>query len=228
MNTNPILINYPEKAAFGRVLPKNKIYEHGAVKANVKALFVEQVEAITWAYKLAQDTINLAATPQVPEIQIFTIEQRTPELDRAVLRCIDQTVQFPLVFELYYHSRIQMVACYKQPHPIHAKEWMISDYFTSSWLATDSARTALPLALDLAGLYAGILHRLIPLPPRPQEPLADLVGRVAQVMAKQRDIEQLTARLHREKHFNRKVEINSQLRQLKQKMDELRRDDSTD
>jgi hypothetical protein len=47
-------------------------------------------------------------------------------------------------------------------------------------------------------------------------------------MAKQRDIEQLTARLHREKHFNRKVEINSQLRQLKQKMDELRRDDSTD
>jgi hypothetical protein len=41
-------INYPKQAAFGRVLPKNKIYEHSSANTRLKDLFVEQVEQIIW------------------------------------------------------------------------------------------------------------------------------------------------------------------------------------
>ena len=50
-----VLFDYPKKAAFGRVLPKNKIYEHGSPSAAVKQLFVRQVEQIVWQYKLAPE-----------------------------------------------------------------------------------------------------------------------------------------------------------------------------
>jgi hypothetical protein len=46
---------------FGRILPKNKIYEHASPGSPMlKALFVEQGEQIFWQYKLATETIKPA------------------------------------------------------------------------------------------------------------------------------------------------------------------------
>jgi hypothetical protein len=72
-----IVRNYPKQAAFGRTLPKNKIYEHSGANTRLKDLFVEQVEQIVWRYKLAPETINLPAKPGVPEIQVFAIQLKT-------------------------------------------------------------------------------------------------------------------------------------------------------
>ena len=48
------LYAWPKQAAFGRVVPKSKIYEHASVSAALKERFVQQVEQINWAYKLAR------------------------------------------------------------------------------------------------------------------------------------------------------------------------------
>ena len=63
VNTHPALVTYPAKAAFGRTLPKNKIYEHSKANTRLKDLFVKEVEQIVWQYKLAPETINLPARP---------------------------------------------------------------------------------------------------------------------------------------------------------------------
>lgn len=99
--------------------------------------------------------------------------------------------------------------------------WVLSDYFASDWLPTDHERTAMPVALHLGGLYEQLLHRLIPLSARPQEALTELVLRVEQAQAKQCELDKATARLAKEKQFNRKVEINAHLRQLKNELEEL-------
>jgi hypothetical protein len=65
--------DYPKGAAFGRVLPKNKIYEHAGASAALKDLFIKEVDQIVWKFKLAPETINLAATRSVSEIQIFGV-----------------------------------------------------------------------------------------------------------------------------------------------------------
>ncbi|MCH4578290.1 DUF4391 domain-containing protein [Achromobacter xylosoxidans] len=217
------LIAYPKQAAFGRVLPKNKIYEHGGANTRLKDLFVKQVEQVIWQYKLAPETLHLSARPGVQEIQIFSIQLKTPELHADVLRCIDGAIPFPIVFELTFDGRTQVVAAYKRPNEADASRWVFSDYFASDWLPMDSKRTAMPVALHLGGLYEQLLHRLIPLSARPQETLAELVARVEQAQAKQRELDKTTARLAKEKQFNRKVEINAELRKLKIELDELKK-----
>ncbi len=216
------LIAYPKQAAFGRVLPKNKIYEHGGANTRLKDLFVKQVEQVIWQYKLAPETLHLPARPGVPEIQIFSIQLKTPELHADVLRCIDGTIPFPIVFELTFDGRTQVVAAYKRPNEADASRWVLSDYFASDWLPMDSERTAMPVALHLGGLYKQLLHRLIPLSARPQETLAELVARVEQAQAKQRELDKTTARLAKEKQFNRKVEINAELRKLRTELNGLK------
>lgn len=54
------------------------------------------MEQIVWAYKLAPETLHLPARPGVPEIQAFSLQLKTQELDRAVLRCIDGAILFPI------------------------------------------------------------------------------------------------------------------------------------
>jgi hypothetical protein len=216
-------ISYPRQAAFGRVLPKNKIYDHSGANSRLKDLFVEQVEQIIWQYKLAPETINLPAKPGVPEVQVFAIQLKTPELHLDVLRCIDGAVQFPIVFELSFDGRTQVIAAHKRPNESDASRWVLSDYFATAWLPSDIERAAMPLALDLGGLYEQVLHRLIPTPARPQESLADLVARVELVAAKQREVEKTASKLAKEMQFNRKVEINAALRQLKTELEQLSR-----
>lgn len=212
---HPAFIGYPAQAAFGRTLPKNKVYEHSGANTRLKDLFVRQVEQIVWAFKLAPETINLPARPGVPEIQIFRLQLKTPELHRDVLRCIDGAIPFPILFELTFEGRTQVIAAYKRPNEADASRWVLSDYFATDWLPADCERTAMPVALHLGGLYEQLLHRLLPLSARAQETLAERVARVEQAQAKQRELDKTRARLEKEKQFNRKVEINAQLRKLK-------------
>lgn len=221
--SNAAFISYPKQATFGRNLPKNKIYEHSGANTRLRDLFVEQVEQIVWQYKLAPETINLPARPAVPELQIFVIQLKTPELNLDVLRCIDSAVQFPIVFELNFDGQTQVVVAYKRPNEADASRWVLSDYFATAWQPSDIERAAMPLALDLGSLYEQLLQRLIPLPARQQESLADLVARVEQVMSKRREVEKAASKLVNEKQFNRKVEINASLRQLKTELEYLSR-----
>lgn len=218
---NSALMAYPKQASFGRVLPKSKIYEHSGASARLKSLFVEQVEQIVWQYKLASETLHLPERPGVPEIQIFSIQLKMPELHRDVLRSIDGAIPFPIVFELNFEGKTQVIAAYKRPNEADNSRCVLSDYFATQWLPADVERTAMPIALHLGGLYEQLLHRLIPLPAQPQETLAELVSRVEQAHAKQREMDKASARLAKEKQFNRKVELNAQLRQLKMELQEL-------
>jgi len=218
-----VLFDYPKNAAFGRVLPKSKIYEHGNPSAAVKRLFVRQVEQIVWKYKLAPETINLRASRAVPEIQIFAIALRGGELRHEVLRCIDLAIPFPIIFELRFDGKIKPVAAFKWPREADGSKWVISEYFDSDWTAADTPRKPLPMVFDLEALYGHMLLSLMPYPAQSDEDLQTWAGRMERIRLKQRELERCEARLRKEKQFNRKVAINAELRDLKQELENLTR-----
>jgi len=215
------LFHYPHQARVGRVVPKNKIYEHGPVTAAVRERFVKQLEQITWQYKLAPETINLPAKPGVPEIQIFDMALKTDELDERVLHAVDRAIPLPIVFQLHHGARIRMVAAHKRPSETGAGPWVIGSYFWGGWHADGTERVPLPIALDLASLYEQLLRSLLPHPPRPGEGLTEQLERLTQLRRLQSECLKLTARMHQEQQFNRKVETNAQLRALQADIDQL-------
>jgi hypothetical protein len=184
----------------------------------LKDLFVKQVEQIVWQFKLAPETINVPSWPGVPEIQVFGLHLKTSKLHQDVLRCVDAAVQFPILFELSHGKRVRLIAAYKRPSESDRSRWVLSEYFATDWLPANMPRANLPVALNLGSLYELMLRSLIPLQARSQETLAELVERVALVQAKQREFEKIGVRLAKERQFNRKVEINAALRQLKNEL----------
>lgn len=218
---NPMLFSFPNKAKVGRPVPKTKIYEHSQIGSVLREKFVSQLEQITWAYKLAPETINLPAHPAVPEIQVFDIELKGSELEDGVLRAIDRAIPFPIIFHLHRDGQVCMVAAFKRPSQAEADKWVLDHYLRSPWLAEDAERQPLPIALDLQGLYEYLLRSLLLQAERPGESLPKQLERLARLRGRQSEYLKLEARLHKEKQFNRKVALNAQLRELKNEIDAL-------
>lgn len=228
-DTGPFLFEYPPHAAFNRVLPKNKIYAHAKPTRRIQRCFTDEVAQIVWQFKLAPETIRLAAKPGIPELQVFSIKLKDAganEFAEDVLRCIDRAIGFPIIFEVIAGDRIKAVAAYKRPSEADAAKWVVGDYFSSPWLPSDAARSPLPVALDLAILYALMLRRLMPYAARNGETLKDHALRMGEIRTLEREHEKLQTRLTREKQFNRKVEANTELRSLQARIDELTREAS--
>jgi hypothetical protein len=217
------LYRFPKSAAFGRVLPKNKIFENTTPTAALRELFVREVEQIVWAYKLSPETINLPSRQGIQEIQVFTITLKKGTLKNEVLQCIDKAIPSPIFFQLTFDNKIQYVAAYKRPNETDTNKWVTSEYFKSEWTKQESKQIPLPVVLDLAALYQLLLQRLIPVPVRSGEKTGELVVRAENIRKLERDVEAMTSRVHKERQFNRQVELNAQLRELKQELEELSR-----
>jgi len=214
---------YPKQTEFNRVVPKTKIYAHARVSKRVKELFVSQVGEIIWKYKLSPETINLPARNGIREIQVFDIHLKSPEIDDAVLVAIDKAIPFPLVNQLIYGDAIQTEVSFKRPSEADSSKWVVEARFRSEQRSLGTTRDELPVALDLAGLYEHIIRRHIPIAARNGESLVEHVARFGALQSKQRERQQLEARLAKEKQFNRKVEMNTVLRSLCQELEQITR-----
>ena len=216
-----VFFDYPKAAAFGRVVPKTRIYEHAGANTALKDLFVTQVDQIVWKFKLAPETINLAATRAVSEVQVFGVILRTNKLDDEVLHAIDRAIPFPLIFELTWSGKRRAVAAFKRPSEADAAKWVVSEYFATDWAPDDAPRQPLPVALNLGGLYDAILTAMMPVAKAADEDIQTRVARMEAIRAKTREVDRIKTRLAREKQFNKRVAINAELRVARQDLERL-------
>lgn len=216
---NETLYRWPDAAKFGRRVPKEKFYEHGTVSTAVREKFIAEVQRITWAYKLAETTINLAGSAAVPEIQIFEIDAKGSDVSEPVLIAIDKAIPFPIIFEINRGEgeaqSTRMVAAHKQ---LGSGAPKVGAYYSTDWKPIRSKRQPLPTAITLPALYTALLAPLTPVAVQPGEDVADVAARLEKVRKLEREIAVLERKLRTEPQFNRKVELR---RALKTKQAEL-------
>ena len=216
---------YPKQAHFGRMIAKSKIYEHANASTALKEKFVAQIDKITWQYKLAPETINLTATPTVPEIQIFDILLRGNELDESLLKVIDKAIPFPIFYQIYRGNEVKVKAAYKRPSDSDKNKWVIESYFESEWIDVDTPKETLPLALELGKLYEQMMKALLPkelIANDAQTPIKDQVDLIEKIKAKERAYDKLKAKRDKEKQFNRKAELNTKLKKLQKELNRIK------
>lgn len=210
------LFAYPARSRFARVVSKSKLFTYEKSKAKIRDIFAEQVAQIRWAYKLAPETVNLTASKDVPEIQIFQVRLKVSDMSENILKTIDKAIAFPIVFEVEREGEINVMA---SPKWKGHKPGQI--YYQSGWQNSDAARAALPVATDLKTLYSQMLQSLMPYPARARENLFDLDARIAEIEKLEKTCDSLRAKIGREKQFNRRVALNDELKITSVKLAEL-------
>ena len=208
-----LLYRWPDTARFGRVVPKSKFYERGVVTPAVKGKFVTEVQRITWAYKLAESTINLPGTKTLPELQVFQIDAKGDDVSDVVLTSIDKAVKTPIIFEITRSTaaspQVRMVAAHKH---LGAGVTKVGAYFTTSWQEADTRRAPIPTAINISTLYAALFAPLLPVAARAGEELSEVTARLEAARQLEREIGTLERKIRNEPQLNRKLELRRALK----------------
>ena len=223
------LYKFPQQAKVDRLIPKNKFYEQGKANTKLEQLFVDQVENIRWAYKLASSTIHLQDQEDLKEIQIFRVKSRVEDLDVSILSFIDKLILTPIIFEVVYQDKVKVVATYKRLNQADKTKAVIGQYYASDWLE-DADRVELPLYLKLADLYEHFIAQILPIAlSKDQENDNESVSielqlqKSQQLESLQKQLNQLQSKLRNERQFNRKVELNKKVSELESQLAQVRR-----
>ena len=223
------LYKFPQQAKVDRLIPKNKFYEQGKANTKIEQLFVDQVENIRWAYKLASSTIHLQDQEDLKEIQIFRVKSRVEDLDVSILSFIDKLILTPIVFEVVYQDKVKVVATYKRLNQADKTKAVIGQYYASEWLE-DHDRIELPIYLKLADLYEHFIAQILPIAlSKDQENDNESVSielqlqKSQQLESLQKQLDKLKSKLRNERQFNRKVELNKKVSELESQLAQVRR-----
>lgn len=223
------LYKFPPQAKVDRLIPKNKFYEQGKANTKIEQLFVNQVENIRWAYKLASSTIHLQDQEDLKEIQIFRVKSRVEDLDVSILSFIDKLILTPIIFEVVYQDKVKVVATYKRLNQADKTKAVIGQYYASEWLE-DNDRIELPLYLKLADLYEHFIAQMLPITSSEDSGDDDesvsielKLQRAQQLESLQKQLDKLKSKLKNERQFNRKVELNKKVSELESQLAQVRR-----
>lgn len=215
------MLTLPQTTHVNKKLPKEKFYQKLSVSAELKRAFVEQIKTITWRYKIAPSTMNLAPGKQVSEIEVFEVQLKADVLDEAVLRLIDQGIPYHILFLLEYDGKIQAWTAYKE---IEGKKVTIKPnaYYHTEWMTLAS----LPLAvegLDLDAVYEHFVYQIAgeALQEKEGESLQESVERAEQRKKLQQQIATLQNKIRKEKQLNIQVKLNQELKQLKKTLEQM-------
>lgn len=216
------MFDFPSSTLVNRVIPKTKILEKARPSARLKALLTNEIQQIRWHAKLSPETVKLTATAQVPEIQIFDLKLKGPDIHPDLLQLLDLAIPQPILFQLENAGgMIAQSAAHKRPSEADSSQWVTGPRFTSAFIPQPTSFPPLPIALDLGRLYAALLAPLLPLTARKGESLPSQITRCHDHQSLQRKLSQLTAKVNREKQFNRRVALNQELNKLKSELAEL-------
>lgn len=217
------MIGLPKTTEFNRRIPKQKFYENIDITPALRKVFVEQVKIIYWKNKIAASTTNLAQGNEVTELEVFEVRLNTPVLDEGLLRQIDRTIPYHILFLLEYKGKYQAWIGYKEAAVSGNKAFKVNGYYHTEWLTEDE----LPLKLEglnVDAVYENFVRQIAGNKLNTQnncESLKESVERDEQKQALQKQIATLQAKVRKEKQLNKQMQMNNELKKLKKKLEEM-------
>ncbi|MCD8106385.1 MAG: DUF4391 domain-containing protein [Oscillospiraceae bacterium] len=209
------MLNFPSSTEFNRRIPKQKFYDNLSITPALKRSFIDDIKAIYWRNKLAESTLNIPAGKDVTEIEVFEISLNSQEIDEKVLRQIDSEIPYHILFILCYNSSYELWIGYKEAKS--EDTFKVSGYYHTDWTEKEA------LNLDIVGLsldevYESFVRQIAGdklIQSEPQETLSESVQKATERARIEKEISKLQSKLWKEKQLNRQMEINAEIKKLK-------------
>ncbi len=205
-------MNLPSKAAVNIKVPKKSFYENLTVSTANKRIFIDQIGAIWWRYKLTADTLGVSASDTITEIEIFEINLTTKNFDSSILRLIDRGIPYHTVFILTYEGESQLWIAYKEK--TGSESLSVGSYYHTDFMPSDTlSLNAEGLSLD--EVYANLYYTISGLPKDFSKPLKDAIIDHEQRQKLEKEIERLEKQLRKENQPKKKFELYQQIQKMK-------------
>ena len=212
---------WPLAARFDQRVPRDRLFAQAGGSKTIRDLYADQVDRIIWTHKLFVQSVNLSPGDGVEEIVVLGVTLKADRLDDQVLAHVDAALPRHTIFELRRGDEVALAGAYKRRDESDRHRMVVGPHMRGGWRLADSPRAPLPTAIDLGGLYAGLLRAMWPYPQRSGETLRAHADRVSQAIAERKKVDRLASSVRREPAFARQVELNRDLREAKRRLGNL-------
>lgn len=221
------ILGYPESTIVDSVVPKTKFYRFMEVNPHMKAHFVNDVESIRWLYKLSPDTLNVTATDDMKEIEVFVATLKDGECPTDLFTFIDTNMPRHIVFVLQHNDNCMLLINYKQWKDDTHTAFKITQMFASPWVPT----SRLQLQIDgqsLPRIYDNFVAQISGIGEHRAGSMEEILALRQQIAKQEEELQKMERRMRREPQVDVQMEMHKKVRQmrkqvaeLKQKMEEL-------
>lgn len=216
------MLGLPKTTEFNKRIPKQKFYDNINVSPTLKRVFVDQVKVIYWKNKIATTTTNLATGKYVAELEVFEIKLNSPLQDDSLLRQIDKSIPYHILFLLEYQEKYQAWIGYKKAIQSSINAFKVNNYFHTDWLKEDELSLKLD-GLNLDAVYENYVYQIAgnDLQPNNNQSLQDTIELEEKRKTIQEQIDILESKIRKEKQLNIQIRLNAELKKLKREVKEL-------
>ena len=219
------MLGLPKSTEFNRFIPKQKFYKALYTKKSLpnktKNYFVKQIKSITWENKIDHTTMNIAKGSLVEEIEVFRVELHDYEIDDSVLYIIDENIPYHILFVFEYNNKKKYLLSYKEISR-EARTININKIFQSDWISEDEDLLKFS-GISLDSMYENLLNSISnnELDKFLGDTLKERVLSSIEYEKIQKQVNNLSKKIKKEKQFNRQVELNTELKELNKKISSL-------
>lgn len=212
------VFNLPYSTEVNKFIPKNSFDKYS--NPTQKGQFKELVQKITWLNKLSVETTNLQSS-EIIEIQIFHVELRLKEKINPLITVIDRSISYSIIFIISFENEYYVSTSKKHPHPLNPNNAIVDWRFESDWISSNEAIYSINLRKSLDEVFFDFCNQLV----SPGKQILKTVNEVVEydknTKTISKEIDRLNTAIMNCKQFNKKVELNLELKTAQQKLNAI-------
>lgn len=215
------MFGLPKSTEYNHRIPKQEFYKKIDISPKLKRAFVDQIKIFYWRNIIAPRTVNIALGEKVTEIEVIEVKLNEQMLTEPVLKQIDQSLPYHILFLLELDGQYQAWAAYKEASA-GTNAFKVHSYYHTDWMA----ESELPLKLEGLNtdkVYENFVRQIggEVLTAEGEETLQQSVERDIHRQDLQKQIAALQAQVRNEKQLNKQVRLNAELKKLKKELEDL-------
>lgn len=222
-------LNIPKSCKLGSTIFKKLFYEKAELSTMDKNIFVESINKITWVYCLRSDNTNILPFKDnirdYPEIEVIEVELIIEDKLNRIAEIIMRAIPYPMVLIFKLNDKFKFYVAHQKINQNDSSKNTIEELINTEWLDKASPLfTMLDIKqMNLTNFYTlysdiidviSIFNASVILSTN-----VNLTGEEArQVTSKieaiEHDISSLRGKFKKETQFNRRMELNIQIKKL--------------
>lgn len=229
-------LNIPDSCFVGTNIYKKLFYENADLSTSDKSLFTDTINKIVWLYCLKPETINIPAykdeVREYSEIEVIEVNVNKDYGLNRMAEIIMRTIPYPMQLIFKMEDKIRFYVAHQRTSQSDSSKNTIEEFISTDWIGNDSALFS---KLDVRQmrftnfytLYSDIVDAISIYNISSVVPTnGNITGTEArELSAKIEEIEQkiisLRSKLKKESQFNRKMELNIEIKRLEQSKNKL-------
>lgn len=212
---------FPKSTEFNKRIPKTKFYEHIELGRKIKDSFVQDIDSIIWANKIAPSTVNIAVGEKVTEIQVFRIILKQSDFNKDVLKTIDEQIPYHILFIICYRDKEQAWIGYKEQSGSESRAFKVDSYYHTAWQKSEEMELAIE-GLNMDAVYESFVKHIsastAPIQWNDDLSARDNTAKIEEQKKLQKQIEKLERQLRKETQPRKTFELYQKLQKLKNKL----------